>query len=233
MMNFKLPSLALALAGLLTTIGLAGSASADSPLTSTRVVSKTAAAIGPAPYRGADVSLARANRVVSSGLAAIKSSHASPTVGLAVLQRVDSATMDHPEAAAAFKQGLTNLARHTSDPTTKTNIGLLRGTMTILRDPSDAYAAREVNKAAAAQPHDARVQLVAGLASAQRASFGSGNASGATQLWKQAATRLEAAEGPGHTSHITKTAGASAQAYLSLYEGFNKAEAQVATKPSR
>ena len=86
-------------------------ASADSPLTSTEVSSKTATHVGPTPYTGHDSSPKEAAKIVSAGLQTIKASHASPTVGLAVIQRVDSATMSNPQAQAAFKQGLQAVVR--------------------------------------------------------------------------------------------------------------------------
>jgi hypothetical protein len=204
---------------------LAAPASADSPATSTNVPSRTAAHVAPAPYTGAATTPAQAKQVVTRALAAVKKTNASPTVGLAVAQRVDSVDMDHPGTTDAFKAGLTRMKRQSSDPAVDARLGLIRGATTAIRNPDDTYAQRQVNQAARELPADPRVQAVAGVVSAQRASMGKGAEwDKKSPLWTQAAARFKAAEA-AKPNALTRGTLQSAGEYLQAYPGFQKADA--------
>lgn len=140
-------------------------ARADSFLTSVGTSSKTAARVGPNPYQGNGYTKKQAMSMARRGLTTIK--HAkNAAIGFDVVRRVDGAAMYHPEAGELFRKGLAKLARK-GDP----RIQVLRGANLVRRNPSSRWGITKVRQAAKAAPNNSAVQLVAGLAVAQRDAF--------------------------------------------------------------
>jgi hypothetical protein len=211
----------------------ASAAHADSPLTSVSTGSKTAARLGVSAYTGTPASVAASTSAVKRALRIIEQTRGNAAVGLDAIQRIDSLNMDSPGKSDDLRRGLSALMRSTKDRSEKLRYGLLRGTLTLMRNANDAYGVRQVNAAVKALPGASDVQLVGGLVAAQRASFGSTPASWdqPTARWHEAALRIARAEEleqrAQHPRALVTAGLKSAHEYLGLYAGFTKSEAQL------
>jgi len=200
-------------------LGLASSASADSFLTSVSTKSKTAARVAPEPYTGSTI---QAKNVVPRALQTIKSTR-NAAIGLDVIQRVDGQAMDNPKLAGSFGRGLAKLSR-SGDPV----YTVLRGANLARRNPDSDRAAAMVRKAARQAPNDSAVQLVAGLALAQREAFGKDGGAQwetATKGKREAAKLInKAQELEAKTIHprpLVREGIKEAKEYAGYYAGYN------------
>jgi hypothetical protein len=213
--------MALAIGALMIAAAAATPAQADSFLTSVGTNSKTAARVAPKPYTGQAISAKQARGVARRALTTIRNTK-NIAIGLDVIRRVDSVSMDHAKVGQNFRLGLAKLARGNNP-----KLQLLRGVNLVMRNADSRRGISYVRKSAKKLPGNSAAQLAAGLSVAQRDSFGSkfGKWEHKTPLKREAARYLNKAQqleqGARHKRPLVREGLKQAKDYAGYYEGFN------------
>jgi hypothetical protein len=232
-MKMRFLSVILAVPAML--VALASPAAADSPLTSSSPIVRRAphvvAKVGPAPYTGNNVKPHVAWNTVTNGAEAVRETGAHPAIGLAIIHRVDSAELNSEQrgVTSAFVRQLILMKKQAApgDVALKNRISLLQGVAKSLRSPDDPRAVSMVDNAVKKAPEDAGVQVLGGLAAAQK-----GN-------WADAAFRITRAKNlmnaapAAKRDHATVQLLQSAEEYLAYYPEFGAAMKQVVVPVAR
>jgi hypothetical protein len=207
------------------TLTLAGTALADSFLTSVSTGSKTAAKVAGPAYTGAAYDAKAVEKVAQKALTVIKRS-GNLAVALDVLQRVDSVAMDNPAVGREFRLGLAKLAR-SGDAKMKLlqGVNLLMAREPQLKGASSDHGIALVRAAVRQLPKDSAAHLLAGLSIAQRDAFGLGkNWDKKTSLKVEAAKQINKAQRiearTNHPRPLVRTALRENQKYMPLYKGY-------------
>jgi hypothetical protein len=196
----------------------AGTARADSFMTSISFGSAKAAKIGPKPYSNTPLTEKQSSTIVKRAVKLTRGRDLAAAMD--AVRIVDSAAMDNAGLAVDFKAGLQAAARRGT-----VHERFLDGYSLMVRDPGNAQAAELVRGAAREAPDDSALQLGAFQAIAQRAFFGGMDKPETVRLAQEAAGLLKRAQKLEQTNPRPEVAEGLRQAfeYAKLYPELNAA----------